>query len=404
MENIKNNYRILAHCPYCKGKLVKRGYRIKKFEKIQRYYCRNCNKSVISPITKNKTYPLRVILESFNFHNRLHSFDEIVSLINEKYGIKLEKKTVSSWIKEYQDYLPFLRMREFASKKFNKRDLIEDTKLFHNQIYKFQYHRAKLGFILEEEFRHFKFEPLKEFLELVVAECPHHIFKGSEKRASEFKKTFNLEQVKIGSKNNFAVKTANFVVQAISNNKLRHEVLQDFMISNDSVTVAAEVPVLIDSDDLRHYKHELNFDIPIDLDDGEHITGHIDLIQIRNGLVYIMDFKPSAKKEKPIEQLTIYALALSRLTGLRLYHFRCAWFDKNDYFEFFPLHVVYKKKQGKRKNIRKRAKKQIEKSSPEFFSKVENKEKFGAFSRIDSEEEKHTKIIKNSEKGEKNVI
>jgi len=57
-----------------------------------------------------------------------------------------------------------------------------------------------------------------------------------------------------------------------------------------------------------------------------------------------MDFKPSADRAKPIEQLTIYALALSRLTSLRLHSFKCAWFDEQDYFEFFPLHVVYKKK------------------------------------------------------------
>jgi hypothetical protein len=31
-----------------------------------------------------------------------------------------------------------------------------------------------------------------------------------------------------------------------------------------------------------------------------------------------------------------------RLTGLRLYDFKCAWFDENAYFEFFPLHVAYK--------------------------------------------------------------
>ena len=58
-----------------------------------------------------------------------------------------------------------------------------------------------------------------------------------------------------------------------------------------------------------------------------------------------MDYKPSAAKERPVDQLTIYALALSRLTGLRLYNMKCAWFDDKNYYEFFPLHVVYKKKQ-----------------------------------------------------------
>lgn len=352
--------RTLTHCPYCSGKLIKRGLRKKKFENIQRYYCKNCNKNIISPITKNKTYPLRIILESLVLYNRLYSFNETSNFIQKKYGIKLDNKTISLWIEEYKDYLPFLRMREFAEKKFSKKELIEESKFFHNQIYKFQYHRAKLDFILEEEFRHYRFRAMKEFFELVTAECPHHIFRGSEKRASEFKGIFNLDQVKITPKNSSAIKIANFVMQAISNNKLRHEILQDFMVSTDSVSIAAEVPVLLDSDDLRHYKHELNFDIPIELDDGEHITGHIDLVQIRNGSIYIMDFKPSAKKEKPIEQLTLYALALSRLTGIRLYYFKCAWFDKEDYFEFFPLHVVYKLK---KKNTFSRKIKSIKPSS-----------------------------------------
>ena len=41
--------------------------------------------------------------------------------------------------------------------------------------------------------------------------------------------------------------------------------------------------------------------------------------------------------------LMVYALALSRRTGLRLYDFTCAWFDEHNYFEFYPLHVVHKR-------------------------------------------------------------
>jgi hypothetical protein len=71
-------------------------------------------------------------------------------------------------------------------------------------------------------------------------------------------------------------------------------------------------------------------------------------VQIRYGLIHILDYKPGAKKIKPIEQLTIYALALSRLTGISLYHFKCAWFDDTHYFDFFPRAVVQKRKRGGR--------------------------------------------------------
>ena len=71
-------------------------------------------------------------------------------------------------------------------------------------------------------------------------------------------------------------------------------------------------------------------------------------MQIRNGMVHILDYKPNASKEKPIEQLTWYALALSRLTGLRLFEFKCAWFDDKDFYEFYPLHIVKKLQPTKR--------------------------------------------------------
>jgi hypothetical protein len=52
---------------------------------------------------------------------------------------------------------------------------------------------------------------------------------------------------------------------------------------------------------------------------------------------------PRKPRQKPIAQLMVYALALSRRTGLRLYDFVCAWFDEHHYFEFYPLHVVHKR-------------------------------------------------------------
>ncbi|MDI6721380.1 MAG: PD-(D/E)XK nuclease family protein [Candidatus Aenigmarchaeota archaeon] len=340
-------HKTLTQCPYCRGGLTKKGIRKKKFEDVQIYFCGHCSKKITPMVTKHKTYPLRVVIDALIMYNRLNPVEKIPAAIKEKYGIDVTPRTISGWLREYSRYAPFLRMREFAKKKF-ERDAIEETKLFHNQIYNFKYHRAKLSMILDEEFRHSRFRPLREFLELAAAECPHHIFQSSDKRASEYKNVFNLGGVKIVPKDNTAVKIANFVMQAVSNNKFRHEMLEEFMIANDTVTVASEVAVLIGDDDLMHFKHELNFDIPISLNDGEYITGHIDMIQVRNGSVCIMDFKPSAAKERPIDQLTLYALALSRLTGIRLYHMKCAWFDDRNYYEFFPLHVVYKMKKGRR--------------------------------------------------------
>jgi len=340
----------ITSCPFCQGReLIKKGQRQKKYETTQVYYCKKCDKKFTPSISKHKTFPLRLILESLTLYNRLNTFERTAKKVSEKYGIPVSFQNISNWLKDFKEYLSFQRMREFVDKKYDKRDLLIESKLFHEQIYDFKYHRAKTELILSEQFKHYKFKPLQDFLELVVAECPHQIFRESRKRASGCKDVFNLDQVKVTPKTNTATKNTNFVMQTVANNKLRHEILQEFMLINDSVTVAVEVPVLLDKDDILHYKNSLNFIVPINLEDDEIITGHIDMVQIRNGMIHILDYKPSAKKVKPVEQLTLYALALSRLTTLRLFHFKCAWFDEEDYYEFYPLHVVYKKKRRKGK-------------------------------------------------------
>jgi hypothetical protein len=43
---------------------------------------------------------------------------------------------------------------------------------------------------------------------------------------------------------------------------------------------------------------------------------------------------------KPFAQLTIYALALSHLTGIPLFDFKCAWFNEHQYCEFFPRTIL----------------------------------------------------------------
>ena len=239
--------------------------------------------------------------------------------------------------------------RKINSGETRVSDLIFESRLIHGQIYDFKYHRGKFNALIDEDYKNFKLRAIGDFLELIIAECPHQVFKESQARASEFKNVFNLDGVRIVRKSNLACDMTRFVMQAVANNKERHERLQEFMLFCDSTTVAVEIPVLLDRDDIQHYKTMLNFKVPIDLKDGNNvITGHIDFIQLRNGLIHIMDYKPSASKVKPIEQLTIYALALSRLTSLRLYNFKCAWFDEDDYYEFYPLHVVMKKKKKKK--------------------------------------------------------
>ncbi|MFH1896079.1 MAG: PD-(D/E)XK nuclease family protein [bacterium] len=334
-----------ALCPFCSGsKVVKTGIRSKKHEEVQVYFCKLCQKKFTPGVTKHKTFPLRVILDCITLYNRLNSLDESAQKVSQHYGVTVSPQNITNWLKSYAGFIPFTRMRDFVKLNYKPKEIIAEARLHHEQVYNFKYHRAKLRCQLEQNFSHYTLRPIREFLELVFDECPHQKFRTAQKRASYYKNTFNLDQVRIKPTKNAACHMANFVLQAVGNNKLRHEILQEYMLVNDSVTIATELPVLLTKEDILHYQNELGFEIPLSLEDEEALTGHIDILQMRNGCLHILDYKPSARKQKPIDQLTLYALALSRLTTIRLYNIKCGWFDENDYFEFFPLHVVLKKK------------------------------------------------------------
>ncbi len=105
------------------------------------------------------------------------------------------------------------------------------------------------------------------------------------------------------------------------------------------ITVFSEANTDLTREDQEYYRN-CGFDLGFESD---FVTGHIDFLQIRNGFLHILDYKPEARKERHAHvQLTIYALALARRANLPLKMFKCAWFDEKDYFEFFPLTSVHR--------------------------------------------------------------
>jgi ATP-dependent exoDNAse (exonuclease V) beta subunit len=110
------------------------------------------------------------------------------------------------------------------------------------------------------------------------------------------------------------------------------------MLANDSVTVACEVPVYLTADEVRYYKSK-GFFVTLP-ETAKPITGHIDVLQARNGFLHLLDYKPNARQIDPVNQLVVYALAFASRARLPVKVLKCAWFDEKDYFEFFPLQAV----------------------------------------------------------------
>lgn len=422
---------IIERCPHCESTdFVKRGMRKNKHQEVQLYLCRNleCARTFTARTIKGKQFPWPVVLDAISYHNLGYTFPQCSEILDAKLGMRPQPETIASWYEEYKSLCRFVRLRPYALKilaawrssaaaeeQFN---MVETTTLAHRQLYRFRYHRPKLLLQLEE-YKNRNFGRLMEYLDVVSTDTPHQYFADGA-RMSEIRSKFDKTEMVVRGKTNFANEFTRFVLQGVPKNKDRHEVLQRFMIANDSVTVATEVPVYIRKEDVAHLEKVLKFkvtrhaaadvadtdivyepDADVKLETGskkrkvsDHkaqtisaagestsgsevdndpfatsgyiklkghkrpqpfpdlVTGHIDIVQVRNGIVHILDYKPNADKEKPIEQLTWYALALSRLTGLRLFEFKCAWFDEKSYYEFYPLHVVKKLNRKRTKKVR----------------------------------------------------
>jgi len=334
-------------CPYCEGSsFIKDGLRSTKHGSVQRYRCAFCDRRFTQNITKHRTYPMRVIIETLSRYNRLHPLPKVIEDVRKKFGVSVPTSTARYWLSEFATKIPFLRLRNTACQyaRASRRTIFE-YRLLHGQVYDFKYHRTKTDLLIATYPENNGLSPLRTYLDSIPKSCPPDVFGVENPRASQATNVFPISNVRITARaDNTAVESARFALQAVIRNKLRHEVLQEFMLVNDSATIAVEVPIVLTHNDITHYRESLSFQIPLVLSPKDVFTGHIDIVQIRNGQVHILDYKPDAAHVRPIEQLMIYSLALARRTGLRLYHFRCAWFDSRDYFEFYPLHVVHERR------------------------------------------------------------
>ena len=122
-------------------------------------------------------------------------------------------------------------------------------------------------------------------------------------------------------KKNFICSAVGNVLSACSSNKERHSVVQSYLLYNDSATIACEVPVWM-------------WDKKIG-----SVCGHIDVLQIRFGKIWVMDYKPNARSVDKLRvgsQLYWYSRALSFRSKVPLSKFRCAWFDEQGCYEFDP--------------------------------------------------------------------
>ena len=333
-------------CPNCGNKkLSRKGVRRKKLETAQLWRCDNHRcKRVFTPASatlRNKTYPARVILDALTWYDLGYSLDETRERIKARHGYTVAPSSIAGWLAEQKGVTTYRRLRSSGLRLFRPLQSVYAFKLYHRQVYHFAYHRPKLA-LLRDNPEHRRFAPLAHFLESIPRDCPHALFQDGARASQLRADVFDPTRVIVTEKENFATRTAALVLPTVGDNHRRHEALQRFMLANDSVTLAVEVPIWLSPADIADI--EACYDIRLrDEDSNSPITGHIDFLQVRNGALHILDYKPNARRDRPVAQLAIYALAISRLTGIRLFDIKCAWFDENHYCEFFPRKLFERK-------------------------------------------------------------
>ena len=243
-KDMKTKNSVLSlSCPYCYSTdFVKRGTRLKKSGKTQLYLCRACKRTFTPVWFKGRQHGWQVILDAMSYYNLGFSLEQVEKILKEKLKVEVKPSTISSWLIKYGQLCAYKRLRSFGMKMYSPYEIIETCTLAHRQLYRFRYHKAKTKLIMADDFKHYKFKPMKEFLDNVTAETPHQYFQQGE-RMSESAIKFSKTEMIVRAKKNYATALAGLVFQGVSDNKQRHEALQKFFLANDSVTVATEVPV-----------------------------------------------------------------------------------------------------------------------------------------------------------------
>ncbi len=149
----------------------------------------------------------------------------------------MSKSAVDSWIKEFKNICTYWRIRGKGVKLFSPEKVIFKKTFSHQIPYKFQYHQAKLKMFIKDYF-----SELARYLKDTPKKWPDKMFLSGEARGSRIKLDFPVEAKR---KTNYACRLAGLALTMTKNNRERHEIVQDFILANDTATLACEVPVYL---------------------------------------------------------------------------------------------------------------------------------------------------------------
>lgn len=198
--------------------------------------------------------------------------------------------------------------------------MIRQVSMKHGWYYYYRLHDDKCNTLLKE------YPSLHNYLNEMFDSCPHEYFITGPRSSSL---TFPIDNISTTIKNHETIFLTEAALVLMNNYKTPHSKVEMFMLEKDKSTLAVEVPIWLNSDELDNFENLF--------ESTEPLSGHIDILRIEKGKIWIWDYKPKAAKEKHAHvQILFYALMLSKRTGINLNNFMCGYFDDKDCFVFKP--------------------------------------------------------------------
>jgi hypothetical protein len=206
--------------------------------------------------------------------------------------------------------------------------MIKHISMKHGWFYFYRLHTKKASSLINK-----KFIPLNNYLEDMFNSCPHENFTiGPRSSALSFDLNFQKTEIK----NHETCFLACEALEKIKNYKTNHSKVEVFMLERDNKTVAVEVPIWLNHNELELFENIFSTKEPL--------SGHIDILRIEDDKIWIWDYKPKAHKEKYAHVQTLfYAIMLSKRTGIDLKHFKCGYFDESTSYVFNPCYSLLNK-------------------------------------------------------------
>jgi hypothetical protein len=178
-------------CPKCHCKsTTRRGKRRNRLRTLQLFQCPECLHRFSGGPGKNRTYPLKLILDAVSTFNLGYSITDTRSLLRHRFHVDVPDRTINSWLTIHRSFATYSRLRAAGKKLFDPRSIIVSRFFQHRQVYRFQVHNAKLELSLRSPI-HRHLSPVRGYLTAVQRDFPHHLFQNTAERSSTFPATLH---------------------------------------------------------------------------------------------------------------------------------------------------------------------------------------------------------------------